>query len=116
MNGMSPVRLVRADAVLERMAADGTRVLHADAALAIAARRVAAIGPWRTLRARWQQAEVLGGRGFVANPGVNNAHHHVGTLPVQLGSPDHPLELWFASQLGLRDVDLRLDTLSRPSR
>lgn len=111
MSGPSPVRLVRADAVLERFAADGTPVLHADAALAVEAGRVAAIGPWQTLRARWPQAEVLGGRGFVAIPGLINAHHHVGTTPLQLGSPDHPLELWFASRLGLRDVDLRLDTL-----
>ena len=116
MNGMSPVRLVRADSVLERIAADGMRVLHADAALAIEAGRVAAIGPWGTLRARCPQAEVLGGHGFVADPALNNAHHHVGTLPVELGWPDHPLELWFASRPDLHGVDLRLDTLSRPSR
>jgi cytosine/adenosine deaminase-related metal-dependent hydrolase len=48
---------------------------------------------------------------MVAIPGLVNAHHHVGTTPLQLGSPDHPLELWFASRLGLRDVDWRLDTL-----
>lgn len=35
----------------------------------------------------------------------------MGLTPFQLGSPDHPLELWFASRLALRDVDLRLDTL-----
>ncbi len=44
-------------------------------------------------------------------PGLINAHHHVGLTPLQLGSPDHPLETWFASRLALRDVDLRLDTL-----
>ncbi|MFQ3622056.1 MAG: amidohydrolase family protein [Acetobacteraceae bacterium] len=111
MSGASAVRLVRADAVLERFEPDGTPVLHADAAIAVASGRVAAIGPWRALRARWPQAELLGGRGIVAIPGLINAHHHVGTTPLQLGSPDHPLELWFASRLGLRDVDLRLDTL-----
>ncbi|MCY7308916.1 MAG: amidohydrolase family protein [Rhodoferax sp.] len=44
-------------------------------------------------------------------PGLVNAHHHVGLTPTQLGSPDYPLELWFASRLALRDVDLVTDTL-----
>jgi cytosine/adenosine deaminase-related metal-dependent hydrolase len=40
-----------------------------------------------------------------------NSHHHVGLTPFQLGSPDYPLELWFASRLGARAVDPYLDTL-----
>ena len=32
-------------------------------------------------------------------PGFINSHHHVGLTPLQLGSPDLPLELWFASRL-----------------
>lgn len=44
-------------------------------------------------------------------PGLVNAHHHVGLTPLQLGTPDLPLELWLASRLALRDVDLYLDTL-----
>jgi cytosine/adenosine deaminase-related metal-dependent hydrolase len=40
-----------------------------------------------------------------------NSHHHVGLTPFQLGSPDYPLELWFASRLGARPVDPYLDTL-----
>lgn len=107
----TPTRLVRADAVLEAFAEDGEPILHHDGAVAVVAGRVAAIGAWETLRTRWPDAEVLGGEGFVAIPGLINAHHHVGTTPLQLGSPDHPLELWFATRLGLRDVDLRLDTL-----
>jgi cytosine/adenosine deaminase-related metal-dependent hydrolase len=48
---------------------------------------------------------------MVVTPGFVNAHHHLGTTPFQLSSPDHPLELWFASRLALRDVEPRLDTL-----
>ena len=44
-------------------------------------------------------------------PGFVNSHHHVGLTPFQLGSPDHPLELWFASRMAARDVDPYLDTL-----
>ncbi len=44
-------------------------------------------------------------------PGFVNAHHHVGLTPVQLGSPDMPLELWFVTRMVARNVDLYLDTL-----
>jgi len=44
-------------------------------------------------------------------PGFVNAHHHVGMTPLQLGSPDHALELWFASRLSARPLDRYLDTL-----
>ena len=56
-------------------------------------------------------AERLGSPDHVLLPGFVNAHHHVGLTPLQLGSPDLPLELWFASRLGSRAVDRRLDTL-----
>ena len=54
---------------------------------------------------------MLGSPDHVVLPGFVNAHHHVGLTPFQLGSPDHPLELWFASRLGARAVDPYLDTL-----
>jgi cytosine/adenosine deaminase-related metal-dependent hydrolase len=44
-------------------------------------------------------------------PGFVNSHHHVGMTPLQLGSPDHALELWFASRIPGRKLDLYLDTL-----
>ena len=44
-------------------------------------------------------------------PGFVNGHHHVGLTPVQLGSPDMPLELWFITRLVTRVLDLHLDTL-----
>lgn len=69
------------------------------------------IGPWEALRRRHPAAEVLGSPGHVVLPGFVNAHHHVGLTPFQLGSPDYPLELWFASRLGARAVDPYLDTL-----
>ena len=44
-------------------------------------------------------------------PGFVNGHHHVGLTPVQLGSPDMPLELWFVTRMVTRNVNLYLDTL-----
>ncbi len=103
--------LVRADTVLEGFGADDAPLLHEDAAIAVAGGRVAMIGRFADLVARHPRAEVVGGAGQVAMPGLVNAHHHVGTTPVQLGAPDLPLELWFAARLGFRDLDMRLDTL-----
>ncbi|MBB3770392.1 cytosine/adenosine deaminase-related metal-dependent hydrolase [Angulomicrobium tetraedrale] len=92
-------------------AADGSPDWLRDAGLLIEDGQVREIGDGPALARAHADAAALGGRGFVAIPGLINAHHHVGLTPFQLGSPDHPLELWFASRLGLRDVDMRLDTL-----
>lgn len=103
--------IVEARHLLEGFAADGSPVVHRDACLLVEDGRVAVIGRPDEMARRAPAARRIGGPGFAVMPGLVNAHHHVGTTPFQLGSPDHPLELWFASRLGLRDVDLRLDTL-----
>src|SRR5437899_7753113 len=69
------------------------------------------VGPYAELVARHRPDEVLGSPEHVVVPGFVNAHHHVGLTPFQLGSPDYPLELWFASRMSARDVDPYLDTL-----
>lgn len=72
---------------------------------------VVEVGPLADLAERHPGARRVGGPRFAVVPGFVNAHHHVGLTPFQLGSPDHPLELWFASRLALRDIDPALDTL-----
>src|SRR6266542_942395 len=69
------------------------------------------VGPYADLVARHRPDETLGSPDHVVVPGFVNGHHHVGLTPFQLGSPDYPLELWFASRLGARAVDPYLDTL-----
>jgi cytosine/adenosine deaminase-related metal-dependent hydrolase len=69
------------------------------------------IGPSAELIAKHPEVPVLGTGRQVLLPGFVNAHHHVGLTPVQLGSPDMPLELWFVTRLVMRRVDLYLDTL-----
>jgi cytosine/adenosine deaminase-related metal-dependent hydrolase len=44
-------------------------------------------------------------------PGFVNAHHHVGLTPLQLGSQDEPLELWWTTRMAARSVNFYLDTL-----
>ena len=63
------------------------------------------------MAAKYQADEVLGSPDDIVLPGFVNGHHHVGLTPVQLGSRDEPLELWFATRLCERDVDPYLDTL-----
>lgn len=108
---MTTDRIVWGATLLEGFDNGGAPILHADAGILIRDGVVAALGAVDALRAQSPDALVEGGAGFAITPGFVNAHHHVGLTPLQLGSPDHPLELWFASRLALRDVDLELDTL-----
>lgn len=72
---------------------------------------ITAIGGFAELQAQHPTVPVVGTGREVVLPGFVNAHHHVGLTPVQLGSPDMPLELWFVTRMVLRMVDLYLDTL-----
>ncbi|MEO0821475.1 MAG: amidohydrolase family protein [Pseudomonadota bacterium] len=82
-----------------------------DGAVLVEAGKVRAIGPFAALRAAHPGLPVHGDGRQVVLPGFVNGHHHIGLTPVQLGSPDMPLELWFVTRLVCRAVDLYLDTL-----
>ena len=69
------------------------------------------MGSYPQLASRHQADEILGSTDHVVLPGFVNSHHHVGLTPLQMGSLDHPLELWWVTRIGARDVDLYLDTL-----
>jgi 5-methylthioadenosine/S-adenosylhomocysteine deaminase len=76
-------------------------------------RRTAASSPSAhnaELAQAYRPDEALGSAEDVVLPGFVNSHHHVGLTPLQLGSSDHPLELWFVSRLTARDVNPYLDT------
>src|SRR5262245_23106736 len=72
---------------------------------------VVEVGPYADRAARHRPDLNLGSPEHVVVPGFINGHHHVGLTPFQLGSPDYPLELWFASRMSARAVDPYLDTL-----
>jgi cytosine/adenosine deaminase-related metal-dependent hydrolase len=72
---------------------------------------VSKVGTYEDLRRAHPVATVVGSGNEVVLPGFVNGHHHVGLTPVQLGSPDMPLELWFVTRMVIRNLDLYLDTL-----
>src|SRR5262249_9377351 len=72
---------------------------------------VVEVGPYAELRSRHPSEELLGSDQHEVVPGSLNAHPHVGLTPLQCGSPDPPLELWFASRMVARDIDPYLDPL-----
>ncbi|MGL4288474.1 MAG: amidohydrolase family protein [Phreatobacter sp.] len=72
---------------------------------------IVAIGTFDDLRARHPTVPVIGSGNEIVLPGFVNGHHHVGLTPVQLGSPDMPLELWFVTRMVTRNLNLYLDTL-----
>jgi len=108
---MSTEVLIQAKWILERFNAKGKPILHKDAGILVNGTQVQQIGQFSELRRIYPNLTILGNKESIVVPGLINAHHHVGLTPLQLGSLDYPLELWFASRIGLRDVDLRLDTL-----
>jgi|TARA_B100001964_G_C14213468_1_gene591570 cytosine/adenosine deaminase-related metal-dependent hydrolase len=108
---MSAQVVIQAKWILERFDEDGQPILHRDSGILVDGTKVQRIGQISELTRAYPNAKTLGNQESVVIPGLINAHHHVGLTPFQLGSVDHPLELWFASRIGLRDVDLRLDTL-----
>jgi 5-methylthioadenosine/S-adenosylhomocysteine deaminase len=88
-----------------------TPIVVEDGAVLARDGRIVAVGKLDALQRQAPSAAVTRYPRHAMLPGFVNSHHHVGLTPLQLGSPDHPLELWFASRLPARRIDLYLDTL-----
>src|SRR5258706_13286954 len=71
---------------------------------------IAAVGTYADLRKRYPNTAVIGSGNEIMLPGFVNGHHHVGLTPVQLGSPDRPLELGFITRMGTRTLNIKLVT------
>lgn len=71
-----------------------TPIIHEQSAVLVVDGVVAKIGDADDLAAEQPDAEPIGSGQDLVIPGLINAHHHVGLTPFQLGSVDHPLELW----------------------
>jgi 5-methylthioadenosine/S-adenosylhomocysteine deaminase len=70
------------------------------------------VGSFAAIQAQNPDVPIIGNGDDIVMPGFVNGHHHVGLTPLQLGSADMPLELWFATRMVTREVDLYLDTLN----
>jgi cytosine/adenosine deaminase-related metal-dependent hydrolase len=103
--------LVRGRHILLRALDDETVDILDDGGILQVDGQIQEVGPFAELASRHQDATVVGSPDHIVVPGLVNAHHHIGMTPVQLGSPDMPLELWLTHHLRHRDVDPYLDTL-----
>lgn len=106
--------LVRGKYLLSGVSGHGVQAeaeLIENGALYLERGTVVATGTEVELVSRYQPRTVIGSGNEVILPGFVNSHHHVGLTPLQLGSLDQPLELWFATRLSARAVDIYLDTL-----
>ena len=81
-------------------------------AVAIEDDRVAAVGPYEELKARYPAADEIGQDRHVVIPGLVNTHHHGwGLTSFQLGFTDDSLETWIPDIWQMKVVDAYLDTL-----
>ncbi|MGI9417097.1 MAG: amidohydrolase family protein [Geminicoccaceae bacterium] len=104
-------KLVRGEVVLSEVRGRDDAVTIEDGAVLVVDGKVEKVEPYDDLAREFPDAEIVGDGRDVVLPGFVNAHHHIGLTPVQLGSLDMPLELWFATRLVCQSVDLYLDTL-----
>ncbi len=88
-----------------------TPIIHDNAAVLVRDGIIVEVGDPAALRSKAPDATVHRYPRHVMLPGFVNSHHHVGLTPLQLGSPDHALELWFATRIAAKRVDHELDTL-----
>ena len=72
---------------------------------------ITAVGTYDDLHRKHPAVPVIGTGKEILLPGFVNGHHHVGLTPLQLGSPDMPLELWFVTRMVARNLNIYLDTL-----
>ena len=105
-------KLVRAGHVIadpSRLPSDG---MIEDGAVAVEGDRIAAVGTYGELKARYPNAEEIGSDRQVALPGLVNTHHHGwGLTTFQLGFVDDYLESWIIDIWQLPLVDAYLDCL-----
>lgn len=103
--------LVRGRQVITGVATDGTPQVIENGGVLLRDGVIEATGSFDELAVRFQVDAVLGSERHVVCPGFINGHHHVGLTPLQLGSPDMPLELWIVRRIAGRMVPPYLDTL-----
>lgn len=103
--------LVRGKFVIVKIDRDARPVVLEHGAILVRDGFVSELGTFSDLVARNPTANVLGSSRHVVSPGFINAHHHVGVTPLQLGSPDLPLELWIVRRIAGRSVDPYLDAM-----
>jgi cytosine/adenosine deaminase-related metal-dependent hydrolase len=103
--------IVRGGHLVRGVAADGAPDIVLDGGMLVRDGVIAAIGPAADLIRDHPGLEVVGTPDDVVLPGLVNGHHHTGLSPLQRGVLPAPLELWLPQFIGMRRIDVRLDTL-----
>ena len=103
--------LIRSRAMIARTIDRETAEIIEDGAVLQEDGIITQIGTYADLSRKNPNVPVVGTGQEIMLPGFVNGHHHVGLTPVQLGSPDMPLELWFITRMICRSVNVYLDTL-----
>ncbi|MEX0809269.1 MAG: amidohydrolase family protein [Dongiaceae bacterium] len=92
-----------------RVSSDGAL---ADGAILVENGKVAATGPYQSLKQKYPNAKEIGSDKHVVMPGLINAHHHGrGFMGLQLGIVDGYLEEWMLDYWLQRPLDIYLDTM-----
>ena len=103
--------LIRSRAMIARTIDRETAEIIEDGAVLQEDGIITKTGTYADLSRQHPNVPVVGTGQEIMLPGFVNGHHHVGLTPVQLGSPDMPLELWFITRMICRSVNVYLDTL-----
>ena len=103
--------LIRSRAMITRTLSRTSWEEIADGAVYQEAGTIKEVDTYAALSKKYPNVKVIGSGNEIMLPGFVNGHHHVGLTPVQLGSPDMPLELWFITRLVSRILNVHLDTL-----
>jgi 5-methylthioadenosine/S-adenosylhomocysteine deaminase len=106
-----PASLIRSRVMITRAIDRHACEEIADGALVQEDGVITKIGTYADLSRKHPNLPVIGTGNEIIVPGFVNGHHHVGLTPVQLGSPDMPLELWFVTRMVSRNLNFYLDTL-----
>lgn len=110
-DGQATTSIVRGRHILLRAIDDDRVETLDDGAIVQQDGTITAIGAFTEIAARYPDVPVIGDADSLVIPGLVDAHHHIGMTPIQMGSPDLPLELWLTHQMRHRNVDPYLDTL-----
>ena len=103
--------LIRGRHVITRAIDDREVEIVEDGAVYQVDGEIVAVGAYADLERKHGPVDTVGSGDHIVMPGLVNTHHHVGLTPLQLGTPDYPLELWLTARLSARNVDPYLDTL-----
>ena len=103
--------LIRSRSTITQASLHQPPTIIADGAVLQVDGTIAEVGTFEDLHRRHPEVAVLGTGREILIPAFVNGHHHVGLTPLQLGSPDMPLELWFITRMVARNLNVYLDTL-----